>query len=147
MPTLGDSWSTKQGIKSEGMNIGGEISIGAWRIKMVPAFHSCSRGNPVGFVLKNTEHGRTIYHAGDTALFSDMKLIGNEDIDVALLPIGGRYTMGIEDAVKAVELLNPHVVIPMHYNTFPAIRANAEEFKKKCASKVVILNPGEELEI
>jgi L-ascorbate metabolism protein UlaG (beta-lactamase superfamily) len=90
--------------------------------------------------------GKTIYHAGDTGLFMDMKLIGELDkIDVALLPIGGYFTMDINDAAKAVEFLQPKKVIPMHYDTFDPIKADPKLFSekvKKHGAECVILQPG-----
>jgi L-ascorbate metabolism protein UlaG (beta-lactamase superfamily) len=114
---------------------------------MVNALHSSNLGHPAGFVLKNLEFNKTIYHAGDTGLFSDMKLIGEEGIDIAMLPIGDRYTMGIKDALKAVDLIKPKIVIPIHYNTFPAISANPEDFKRQCSVRVEIFQPSEEKEM
>ena len=137
----------KYGIKTEGMNIGGEIEIGDWKIKMVLAFHSSNLGAPIGFILKNLKENKSVYHAGDTGLFSDMKLIGEEGIDVALLPIGDRFTMGIKDAIKAVQFINPSLVIPMHYNTFPGIKVDVNEFVKNSPKRSVALKPGEEIEI
>jgi len=135
-----------KGVKAERMNTGGEIEVKGWRIKMVEAVHSTAAGHAAGFVL--TGRGRRIYHGGDTALFSDMRLIGEEGIDIAMLPIGGRYTMDVNDALRAVEMLSPEIVIPMHYNTFPAVRADAEDFRRRCvAARVVILEPGEEKEL
>jgi L-ascorbate metabolism protein UlaG (beta-lactamase superfamily) len=76
--------------------------------------------------------GKTVYHAGDTGLFLDMKLIGElDDIDIAILPIGDNFTMGIDDAVKAVEFVKPTLAIPIHYNTMPVIEADPQEFKDK----------------
>jgi|Deesub1362A_J573_1020465.scaffolds.fasta_scaffold21047_1 L-ascorbate metabolism protein UlaG (beta-lactamase superfamily) len=135
-----------QGINTESMNIGGEIEVGEWKVKMVNALHSGS-GHSTGFVLKNIKFKKNIYHAGDTGVFSDMKLIGEEEIDIALLPIGGRYTMGVEDALKALELIKPKIAIPMHYNTFPIIEADPSIFKEKASCEVVILKPGEEIDI
>ena len=95
--------------------------------------------------------GKTIYHAGDTGLFSDMALIGDiNDIDCAMLPIGDNFTMGIEDAARAVGFLRAKTVIPMHYNTFDVIRQNPEEFRQRLSGKpvkVVVLKPGESIEI
>jgi L-ascorbate metabolism protein UlaG (beta-lactamase superfamily) len=113
---------------------------------MVNALHSGS-GHSTGFVLKNIKFKKNIYHAGDTGIFSDMKLIGEEGIDIALLPIGGRYTMGVEDALKALKLINPKTTIPMHYNTFPIIEADPRIFKEKAQCEVLILQPGEEIDI
>jgi L-ascorbate metabolism protein UlaG (beta-lactamase superfamily) len=131
----------EKGLKTELMNIGGSIKLQDWEIRLVPATHS---GNPVGFVLKKD---KTIYHAGDTGLFMDMMLIADYNLDVALLPIGGRYTMDIEQAVEACKMLRPKVVIPMHYNTWNVIKANPNEFKKKAPCKVVVLKPGESYEV
>jgi L-ascorbate metabolism protein UlaG (beta-lactamase superfamily) len=90
-------------------------------------------GEPAGVVIKMG--GKTVYHTGDTGLFLDMKLIGELDkIDIFLVPIGDNFTMGIDDAVKAVEFVNPVLTIPMHYNTFPVIPADPNEFKKKVES-------------
>ena len=103
-------------------------------------------GMPAGFVIKIG--GVTVYHAGDTCLFSDMKLIAERNpIDIALLPIGGHYTMDRHDAVVAAEFVGAGTVIPMHYNTFPPIETDADAFKSdvesRTSSKVVVLAPGE----
>jgi len=121
--------AASKGLKALGMNIGGTVHIEHWTIKMVNALHSSDIGHPAGFILKHRKVNKTIYHAGDTGLFSDMKLIGEEGIDIAMLPIGDRYTMGIREALKAVELIKPKIAIPIHYNTFPMIPANPAEFK------------------
>ncbi len=138
---------SSKGVRTEGMNIGGTITVGDWDIKMVEALHSSNKGHPAGFILKHRKFNRTIYHAGDTGLFSDMKLIGDEGIDIAMLPIGDRYTMGIGDAVKAVELIKPGLVIPMHYGTFPAVEVDPEEFKRQCPVEVEIFQLGEEMDL
>jgi L-ascorbate metabolism protein UlaG (beta-lactamase superfamily) len=141
-----------QGVKTEAANHGGTISFDGGTVKLVPAWHSSSfspeflaPGVPSGLVVRFA--GQTIYFAGDTCLFSDMKLIGEEDIDVAVLPIGDRFTMGINDAVRAVKFLDPATVIPCHYNTFNLIRQDARTFKKRVDSEtdatVLILEPGE----
>ncbi|MCL7474799.1 MAG: metal-dependent hydrolase [ANME-2 cluster archaeon] len=135
-----------QGLESIGMNIGGWVSAGEWDIKMVEAQHSSGMGHPAGFILNHRKYNRTIYHAGDTGLFGDMKLIGYEGIDITLLPIGDRYTMGIKDALSAVELIRPGLVIPMHYGTFPAISVDPGDFRKDCPVEVEILKPGDEIE-
>lgn len=134
-----------------GMGIGGSHQFDFGRVKFTIAHHSSSAsdgtylGSPAGVLLMID--GRTIYHAGDTGLFLDMKLIGERHpIDVALLPIGDYFTMGVEDAVVAVDFLNPKVAIPMHYNTFPPIQADPQEFAsgvKAGGRTAVILNPGE----
>lgn len=134
-----------------GMGIGGSAPFDFGRVKFTIAHHSSSApdgsncGNPAGVLLMID--GRTIYHAGDTALFLDMKLIGERHKpDVALLPIGDFYTMGIDDAVAAVEFLRPKLTIPMHYNTFPPIAADPERFKAELGARgfeCAILDPGQ----
>ncbi|NTW30870.1 MAG: metal-dependent hydrolase [Candidatus Moranbacteria bacterium] len=109
-------------------NIGGTIGTGGIRITFVPAIHSCGVGVPCGFIVRHPDI--SLYHAGDTALFSDMAFLADEKIDVALLPIGGTFTMDIRAAAKAVELIRPKTVIPMHYGTFPAIVADTIEFSR-----------------
>jgi L-ascorbate metabolism protein UlaG (beta-lactamase superfamily) len=96
--------------------------------------------------------GKTVYHLGDTCLFGDLKLIAERTPpDVALIPIGGHYTMDRHDAVVAAELLGAGIVVPVHYNTFPPIETDAEAFKKDVesatSSKVEVLAPGESLEL
>lgn len=135
-----------KGIRSIGMNMGGTVEAGNWKIKMTPAWHSSNLGAPAGFVFTH-ESGLKIYHAGDTALFSDMKLIGDMGIDIAILPIGDTFTMGIEDAAKAVEFIRPKKVIPCHYNTFPPIDADPEAFAKLCNCEVVVMNPGDSVTV
>ncbi|MEO0144359.1 MAG: metal-dependent hydrolase [candidate division WOR-3 bacterium] len=137
--------ASENGIeKIEPMNIGGPISVEGIKIALTPAWHTSNRGDPTGVIIQAM--GKTLYHAGDTGLFSDMKLIGElYKPDIALLPIGGRFTMDIYQAAKAVEFIRPKYVIPIHYNTFDLIKADPEEFKKlvKDISSVIILNPGE----
>ncbi len=137
------------------MNIGGTYQTDDFSVKMVFALHSSSYeaqgnlfygGTPAGFVVKLQD--LTIYHAGDTALFMDMSLIGSKhSIDIALLPVGGFYTMDIDDAIFAAKLLHPKYVIPIHYNTWDEIKVNVEEFKerleKETRSTCIILKPGE----
>lgn len=135
-------------LKVEGMNIGGTIFVNGVSVHMTHALHTTEKGHPTGVII--TMDGHSIYHAGDTGIFSDMKLIKElYQPEVALLPIGDRYTMGIDEAVKAVEFVNPSYVIPMHYGTFPVIEINPEDFKKKVGenSKVIILKPGEKFEL
>lgn len=148
------SW---QGVKTHGMHIGGARQFEFGKVKFTQAFHGSSyvtenneiiyTGMPAGILFTADE--KTIYHAGDTALFGDMKLIGERHpIDLAFLPIGDNFTMGIEDAVYAVELLNPRAVVPIHYNTFPPIQQNPIEFKDLVKGSVVhVLNAGEGLEL
>jgi L-ascorbate metabolism protein UlaG (beta-lactamase superfamily) len=105
-------------------------------------------GNPCGFLVM--ADGKTLYHAGDTGLFYDMKLIGEmHPIDLALLPIGDNFTMGVADAVKAVELLRPRQVVPMHYDTFDLVKADPAQFAagaEKHGAKATVLGIGESLE-
>ncbi len=130
----------KQGAEVHPMHIGGSFQFPFGRVKLTIAHHGSGAdlggdtfaymGNPCGFVV--TLDGKTLYHAGDTGLFLDMKLIGELDpLDVALLPIGDNFTMGIDDAVKAVEFLKPKTAVPMHFNTFDLIQADPQNFKIK----------------
>ncbi len=147
------------GVETAGMNIGGTAVVNDVAFTMTPALHSAdveaggkiiSAGCAAGFVVGLD--GVKIYHAGDTGVFYDMKLIGElYEPDVALLPVGDWYTMGPKEAAKAVELIKPKVAIPMHYGTFPVISGNPEEFSKlveeHCPEvKVVVLKPGESFE-
>lgn len=139
-------YARSQGVKSIGGNIGGRLKVHDLQVVLTPALHSSTRGAPVGVVVGGRD--LKVYHAGDTGLFAEMSLIHElYNPDVALLPIGGHFTMGILEAVKAVELLKPRVVIPMHYNTFPIIEADPYEFKRlveeKLPARVIVLKPGE----
>jgi len=127
-----------QGVRTHGMNIGGANIFDFGEVKFTKAFHSSSfttednefiyTGMPAGILF--TAEGKTVYHAGDTSLFGDMELIGKRHpIDIAFLPIGDNFTMGPEDAAYAVELLNPKLVIPVHFDTFPPIEQNPEDFR------------------
>jgi len=133
------------------MNIGGTIKLGdGVEVYMTPALHTANRGAPSGFVVATPEG--TVYHAGDTALFRDMELIGElYDIDAALLPIGSVFTMGPREAAIAVQLLRPRRVVPMHYNTFPLIRQDPEDFKARVEAvtraKVYVMKPGDVLKL
>ncbi len=122
------------------LHIGGGFNFPFGRIKLTIAHHGSVTpdgvygGSPCGFLV--TMDGKTLYHSGDTALFYDMKLIGEMNaIDVALLPIGDNFTMGIPDAAKAAELLNARVTVPMHYDTFDLIKADPNEFVKQASAK------------
>ncbi|MCJ7681158.1 MAG: metal-dependent hydrolase [Candidatus Aminicenantes bacterium] len=133
-----------QGICTEGMNIGGTINVFGVKVHMVTALHSADRGDPAGVVVELD--GKTLYHAGDTGLTYDMKFIGDFfHPDLSFLPIGDRYTMGIQSAVKAVEFTQTKKVVPIHYGTFPLIATDPEEFKSKVGNmaEVIILRPGE----
>ncbi len=133
-----------EGITAEGMNIGGTIEVKGIKIHMVQALHTAGIGAPTGVVIELDN--KTLYHAGDTGLTYDMKLIGEFfHPDLSFIPIGDRYTMGINSAAKAVEFCQTKKVIPIHYNTFPLVEADPEEFKKKIGdtAEVIILKPGE----
>ncbi len=151
---LADYISSK-GFKAHNMHIGGSWNFDFGRVKYTIAHHGSITpdghyaGEPAGVLI--TIDGKTIYHAGDTGLFLDMKLIGElNEIDYFLVPIGDNFTMGIDDAVKAVEFVNPKTAIPIHYNTFPLINANPNEFKEKVEAKGFnsrVLEYGEEIEL
>jgi L-ascorbate metabolism protein UlaG (beta-lactamase superfamily) len=124
-------WLANQGHeRSHAMNTGGGFDFPFGRLQMTLAFHSSSLpdgsygGDPGGYVL--WAGGKTIYIAGDTALFSDMQLIGRKGLDVAVLPVGDNFTMGPEDSLAAIEYLKPKVVIPCHYNTWPPISIDVD---------------------
>ncbi|MFA5404263.1 MAG: metal-dependent hydrolase [Ignavibacteria bacterium] len=149
------NYAGKFNVKAHPMGIGGSYNFLFGRVKLTIAHHSSSfsdgkyAGNPTGALI--TIDGKTIYHAGDTGLFYDMKLIGEMNkIDIAFLPIGDNFTMGIDDAVKAAEFINAGITVPIHYNTFDVIKVNPEDFKKKIGSigkKCSIINIGESIEI
>ena len=142
---------SEKGVKTHPMHIGGRFKFDFGTVKLTPALHGSAiptengprdGGNPCGFVIE--VNCKKIYHAGDTGLTMDMVLLEVEDIDVALIPIGGNYTMDITDAIRAVEFVKPKLTIPMHYGTFPVITADPEEFKRKNkTTDTVILNPGQ----
>jgi L-ascorbate metabolism protein UlaG (beta-lactamase superfamily) len=149
----------EKGLKTHGMAQGGGHDFPFGRVKFVPAIHSSSLpgpggvpiylGNPAGLVL--TIDGRNLYHAGDTALFSDMALISRRTaLDLALLPIGDNFTMGIEDAVEAIKLLQPRRVVPIHYNTWDLIHADTDVFAARVRAETkaepVVLAPGAAVE-
>lgn len=128
----------EKGVKTHGMHIGGRHRFNFGTVKLTVALHG---GNPCGFIIE--VNGKKIYHAGDTGLTYDMKLLEDENIDLALLPIGGNYTMDIDDAVKAVDFIKPKLVIPMHYNTFDLIKADPYKFKSlNTTCETIILNSG-----
>jgi len=132
-------------------NIGGTVEFDGGWVRLTPAWHTAVSPNgtphtPAGLVINLG--GKTVYHLGDTALFSDLALPGKRDqIDVALMCIGGHYTMDRHDAVVAAELVGAGTVIPCHYDTFPPIETDAEAFKSdvesRTSSKVAVLQPGE----
>jgi L-ascorbate metabolism protein UlaG (beta-lactamase superfamily) len=144
---LGD-FAQENGVQNVvGLNIGGGTQIKSVRIFVVQAVHTASKGAPTGVIVEGG--GKAVYHAGDTALFGDMRLIGElYHPDVALIPIGGYYTMGPTEAAEAVKMLKPKTVIPMHYKTFPVLTQSADEFAKTVKERianvnVLMLKPGE----
>jgi L-ascorbate metabolism protein UlaG (beta-lactamase superfamily) len=149
-------WMDKQGVqKTHGQHIGGAHAFPFGTLKLTPALHGSglpdgtNGGNPTGFLL-TPKDGMKIYIAGDTGLFSDMKLIGQEGIDVAFVPIGDNYTMGPDDAYKAVELIMPKHVIPVHYNTWELIAQDGVKWAERVARlgvRVHVLKPGESLSL
>lgn len=149
-------WMGKQGVQNtHGQHIGGAHNFSFGSLKLTPALHGSglpdgtNGGNPVGFLM-TTNDGTKIYISGDTGLFSDMKLIGQEIIDIAFLPIGDNYTMGPDDAYKAVELIMPKHVIPVHYNTWELIAQDANKWSERVSGlgvKVHVLQPGQNLTI
>lgn len=152
------NYAGRKGAQSHGMHIGGSRIFNGVKIKLTPAWHGTGfgegpaeyLGTPCGFLI--TMDGKTIYHSGDTGLFGDMELIGRRHpIDLALLPIGDNFTMGPEDALEAVKMLKPKMVVPMHYNTFPLIEQDPLKFRTEVeaatASKVIVLAPGESFEL
>ncbi|HWR82487.1 MAG TPA: metal-dependent hydrolase [Candidatus Deferrimicrobium sp.] len=144
-----------QGANIHPMHVGGAHKFEFGRVKLTIAHHGGGHGEDasrytgpaVGFLV--TIGGKTIYHPGDTGLFYDMKLIGELNrIDLAFLPIGDNFTMGIDDAVKAVEFLRPRKVVPFHYGTFPVIEEKPENFAARVSDvEVVILKPGQTLDL
>ena len=144
------------GINVHAMGIGGAYDFEFGRVKFTQAYHSSSYttedgeviygGMPAGVLLMIQD--KTIYHAGDTALFGDMKLIGERNnIDVAFLPIGDNFTMGPEDAAYAVQLLKPKIVVPVHYNTFPPIKQDPQVFKNLVKTvEVQVLKAGDSVQ-
>ena len=147
------NWLAKQGVASEkivGMNPGGGVKQPFGHVKFTIAHHSSSMpdgsygGVPGGFLL--TLDGAKVYFACDTALFLDMKLIGAGGLDLAVLPIGDLYTMGPEDSIDAIKLLNPKRVAPCHYNTWPPIAQNAlawaDRVRSHTAAEPIVLEPG-----
>ena len=130
--------------KTIGCNIGGTVKLNGLELVFTQAFHSMS-SNPSGVIIFYKD--KTIYHAGDTSVFGDMKLIGEMyPIDLAFLPVGGHFTMGLKEAKKAVDLLNAKKVIPMHYDTFELIKQDINEnLVEESNSELIILKPGEEI--
>lgn len=146
-----------QGVRTHGMNIGGAYEFDFGKVKMTQAFHGSGYatedqqiiygGMPAGVLL--FAEGKTVFHAGDTGLFSDMKLIGERHpIDLAFLPIGDNFTMGPEDAAVAAEFLQAKLVVPIHFNTFPPIKQDPQQFINLLQeNKGRVLQPGEIIEL
>ncbi len=146
-----------KGAKTHGMNPGGGFNFPFGRVKLTIAHHTSSveaglkpvyLGVPCGLLIQ--ADGKTLYHAGDTALFMDMQLIGRAGLDVAMIPIGDNFTMGPEDAVTALDFLAPKVAIPIHYNTWPIIAQDGKEFAARAAKSghsVQVMKAGDMLEV
>jgi L-ascorbate metabolism protein UlaG (beta-lactamase superfamily) len=141
-----------EGIETLDPNLGGTVKLDWGWVKLVPAWHTSTTPNgtvntPAGLLISIGD--TLVYHLGDTCLFSDLKLIAQrgDKVDVALVPIGGHYTMDRYDAVAAVEFVDPTLVIPIHYDTFPPVETDVQAFKADVESKTgascVVLAPGE----
>jgi len=150
------NYYTDRGCKTHGMSIGGGHDFPFGRVKLVIAHHGSTGpkgealGSPAGIVLDMD--GKKIYHTGDTAVFLDMKLISelNGPFDACMLPIGDNFTMGIDDAVTACEFIQAKVYLPMHYNTFDVIKADAGDFAHRLEKKDLrarIVEPGGTIEV
>jgi L-ascorbate metabolism protein UlaG (beta-lactamase superfamily) len=150
------TWLINQGVENaHPQHIGGGFDYPWGRVKLTIAHHGSALpdgsygGNPCGFLLYI--EGKKIYHACDTGLFYDMKLIGEEGIDLAILPIGDNFTMGPDDALRAVRLIEPRQVIPIHYDTFDVIKQDphawAKRVEKETIAKAVVMKPGESLNL
>lgn len=147
-------YAAERGANAVGMNIGGTFAAEWGRVTLTPAWHSSSfpdgqyGGMPCGIVLEMGE--KRVYFAGDTARFGDMALIGELGLDAAVLPVGGHYTMGPEEAARCLEWLRPELAIPMHYGTFPPLTGDPHEFARLAEAAGVrarVLEPGEGMEI
>ena len=149
-------WFQAKGIETHAQHLGGGFTYPFGYLKLTPAMHGSGLpdgsygGNPAGFLL-TTPDGKRLYFACDTGLFGDMRLIGEEGIDLAVIPIGDNYTMGPEDALRAVKMLQPKHVIPIHYNTWDLIAQDpdawAARVKAETNTEPHVLKPGESLEV
>lgn len=149
-------WFESKGFSAHGQHIGGGFHYPFGYLKLTEALHGSALpdgtngGNPAGFLLTD-QAGRKIYLAQDTGLFGDMRLIGEEGIELAVLPIGDNYTMGPDDALRAVKLIQPKHVIPIHYNTFDLIAQDAQAWAKRVNAETQtsahVLQPGESFTI
>jgi len=146
----------KYNIRCHPMHIGGAFDFNFGRVKMVPALHGSSilegthiifGGSPCGFIIFS--EGKKVYHAGDTGLSVEMTLLKRENIDLALIPVGGNFTMDVEDAAYALDLIRPKLAIPIHYNTFPTISCNPERLIELARDicEVKLLKPMEAIEL
>lgn len=152
-------WIGGQGARTHGMSTGGAHSFDWGWVKLTQAWHGACfadqggalvpLGIAAGVLLRMKGSDSLLYHAGDTGLFGDMAMIGRAGVDVALLPIGDNYTMGPDDALEAVKLIQPKRVAPIHYNTFELLRQDAKEWKRRVEAETgtecVVLEPGETL--
>ena len=144
-----------KGFRAHNMHIGGAHQFDFGRLKFTIAHHGSGLpdgsygGNPAGVLL--TVGGKTVYHAGDTGLFYDMKLIGDEGVDLAILPIGDNFTMGPDDAHRAVELIRPKIVVPIHFDTFDVIQQDAQAWVDRAAKRFDVdarlMAPGDTVEL
>ncbi|MGI5900977.1 MAG: metal-dependent hydrolase [Desulfitobacteriia bacterium] len=155
------TYAENRGAKVHTMHIGGEYQFPFGTVRLTPAFHGSGipqedgtfleGGLPCGFLIKM--ENKWVYHTGDTGLFGDMGLIGNRfDLELAMIPIGGNYVMGPEDAVLAAQMLKPKRLVPMHFNTFPVIEQDAQAFLDLLKAQVpacqgILLKSGQSLEI
>ncbi|RCK74183.1 MAG: metal-dependent hydrolase [Anaerolineae bacterium] len=150
------NWLGNQGVRTHPQHIGGGFNHPFGYLKLTQALHGSALpdgsygGNPAGFLLTTLE-GKKLYLACDTGLFGDMRLIGEEGIDLAVLPIGDNFTMGPADALRAVKLIQPKQVIPIHYNTWDLIAQDVQDWKKRVESEtstqVHVLSPGQSLQL
>lgn len=149
-------WLREKGVETQPQHLGGGHTYSFGYLKMTNALHGSPLpdgtygGNPGGFLLRTPE-GLMLYIAGDTGLFGDMRLIGEEGLDFAAIPIGDNYTMGPDDAVRAVKLLQPRLVMPMHYDTFDFIQQDVEKWadrvQKETGVDVLRMEPGDTYEL
>lgn len=146
------AWMMDNGVENVvQVNPGGTFDAGIFKVKWTVAHHSSSfpdgtyGGEPNGFIIMPPS-GEKLYFAGDTSLFSDMQLIGDEGIDLAFLPIGDHFTMGIVDSIRAIQFIRPRLVVPMHYNTFPPIVRNVSEWAELVNNETdaapIVMDPG-----
>ncbi len=150
-------WLEQKGVKkTHGQQHGGGFNHPFGRVKLTLAFHGsalpdgANGGNPCGFLIY-LKDGKKIYFAADTGLFGDMRLIGEEGIDLAILPIGDNYTMGPDDSIRAIKLIQPKKVMPIHFDTFPVIAQDADAWaarvKAETAAEPTVLKPGQDMDL